>query len=318
MVWASGHSSVTGPNSSGQYTYNYYVENGNQVIDQIEQRATFSAPPAGTVFDANDGLLFVAPSATLPTAESKQAVQLHRWNAGKLILADIAADPQGKGGILDVPEGAWSPVFTGSTTGFGDFIIVSTGTDDPAGDNFFGDLPSSITKSITGQGAAFALLEAVGQDSDQVLLDQSVRFLTVDAHSDEGTYLKHPLRPPADGSPRYSYERWIRYQFTPPFGAVKAFRFWIDPVDIPIGWTLRWGVSDVYVAPSNGPSGYALNDLPVADPGENFPNAGGETPLPGTKEQYSKWIVLQASTSAEAVEGSELSNLMFHFAWVDG
>lgn len=110
-----------------------------------------------------------------------------------------------------------------------------------------------------------------------------------------------PILPRLDGGPSYSMERWLRFHFAQPFTQVFDFKFWMPGLDVRPGWTFSYGTTATYQQPSNSESAIATGPVPMTLPLE--PNAGGVTPLPGTQEQYSDWIVLQAVVNGDASVG---------------
>lgn len=139
------------------------------------------------------------------------------------------------------------------------------------------------------------------------------------------SYLQYPVYPRSDGAPTYSMERWVRLRFQQPFGAVRAFRFWVPGWVEPEGWTVRWGASTAFDIPKLSLSSYALYPLPTTDPGPGNPNIGGEDYLEGTVTQYSNWVVVQASVNGDAPTGPLLGyggnnlplKIPYRFNWTE-
>lgn len=200
--------------------------------------------------------------------------------------------------------------------------------------------------------ASVSLEESIGASRDTVKLTSRLHILGGDLHSPQTDYgfvtsgLNNPnatpVPPTSPGSTlypgmttfpgngtltAYSYERWVRVRFDPDFNTVRGFRFWAPNLTgvIP-GWSVKYGTTSTYRAPSNNPSSIATTSVPTSDPGRDTPNAGGASRLTGTGTQYSDWIVLQASADLTVVshgpvlgfslEGT-LIPIEFAFAWTE-
>lgn len=156
------------------------------------------------------------------------------------------------------------------------------------------------------------LLESIGYGqygpaSEQTLAPgHPVHLCGEDVHSGL-TAAAFPIPANNDGTPSYSYERWIRVRFTPPFGLITALRFWVTlSTPIPAGWSLLWGYSNGYQVPTNAMSTIAQSTLPTTDPGHLMPNLGDQQFLRGTHVCYSSYIVLQASFVPEQITAGSL------------
>lgn len=167
-------------------------------------------------------------------------------------------------------------------------------------------------------------IEAIGPPPGVTDVAEYIHVLQDDAFSlGESTYTLSPLLPNEDGSPSTSMERWVRFRFTQPFTQVFDFFFYMPGLVVPTGWTLRYGTALTYQTPTNGPSAIATGPVPTSKPLE--PNAGGLTPLNGDVEQYSDWIVLQATVNGDApvgpLRGFNLDNsrrpLDYRFDWTE-
>lgn len=175
--------------------------------------------------------------------------------------------------------------------------------------------------------ATVDVIEQIGS-GDAALTDQFVHLLSGDIHSSQ-TAAGFALAPVPDvgSGVAYTYERWIRLRFTPPFSSVFSFRFWVSNLDVPpSGWTLTWGTTPNFQPPVNVASSIAVSALPTSDPGRVSPNAGGLTRLAGTGTQYSDWIVLQAAVDMSVAPpgpilgygtGGALNPLQLNFAWIE-
>lgn len=180
------------------------------------------------------------------------------------------------------------------------------------------DLPTS--GSTTG-GVYLDLLEAIGLGdqgplSETVVTGSPVHLCGQDVHSPQSANARAVL-PNLDGSPSLSYERWVRVRFSPPFGEVSNFRFWIDPITIPTGWTILWGYTSTYTSPSSGRSLIAVNDLPQIDPVSS--NIASTAVMTGEAVRYSPYIVLQGSYIPDETSPSDLlepnPGITFNFSY---
>lgn len=150
-------------------------------------------------------------------------------------------------------------------------------------------------------------MEAVGiGPASEVALETRVTMLSRDVHT--GTVA--PLQRDATGVPVYTYERWLRLRFTNDVVYATAIRFWIDNLSPSPGWSLRMGVSATYQQPVNSRSALAYQAIPISDPGEDSPNLSSVM-----VHQYSPWLVLQASWSADDDDPFQLDPLDLNFAW---
>jgi hypothetical protein len=199
-------------------------------------------------------------------------------------------------------------------------------TGDPGGayvgpDIYGGPQPQNLASGSTY--ANVVVQEAIGSTMDLLSIQTYVHLYTVDAHSSQVPtgYADYPLH-----SGGYTYERWFRVQFNPPFDAVYGFRFWTDNYAPGPGWTVLWGTSTTYQTPVITPSSIAVSALPTTDPGPAMPNCGGHTRLPGTGTQYSDWIVVQATADpAQAsvgpvlgfTEEGTLIPITFNINWIE-
>lgn len=173
-------------------------------------------------------------------------------------------------------------------------------------------------------GALVELVERTA-DGDQPsnylnLLAQDVSSMAYQAPDLEGSL--YPLQIPDTGT-AYSYERWFRFRFTPPFNAVQMFRFFCPNYQAVDGWTVLWGTASVYSTAVNTPSTVAVNPLPTTDP--LVANCGGSSALDGSQVRYTDWIVLQASVDSTALAGpfqgyggdNRPSRLDYDFRWLE-
>jgi hypothetical protein len=190
--------------------------------------------------------------------------------------------------------------------------------------------PPSVTYPIQYSTTAdIAVEEDTAPVADPQILDQYVNILGADVHSaGEIGFAFAPLGPASSGTV-YSYERWIRLRFQPPFNTVYAIRVWAPEVTLADGWTLTFGTTDTYATPVTTASTIATDALPDSDPGLDDANLIGADRLDGsgTDDQYSLWLVLQLAVDTEVAEGgqpvgylAESSRplpLKLQFAWVD-
>ena len=193
---------------------------------------------------------------------------------------------------------------------------------DPVGGSTHAD---SGTYPASVAAATVDLIEAIGASQSIQVVTSDVHLLGADAHSGAGNY-DYSLSPIAGSGTVHSYERWIRLRFTPPFSEVRSFRFWVEPLALLPGWSLKYGVTTTYSTPVNTASAIATSALPTTDPGTGSPNCGGTVRLPGTGVQYSNWIVMQATAVTStapigAFQGFSLGGLLipvtFQAAWIE-
>jgi hypothetical protein len=162
------------------------------------------------------------------------------------------------------------------------------------------DLPTGLDGSTVGSNPLVELLESIGYgvngpaSETVVLASHPVHLCGEDAHSPESA-LDNPIQANSDGTPSYSYERWVRVRFVPPFGVINALRFWVDmAAPIPDGWQIFWGWANGYQVPTVSQSQVAVSMLPLVDPGPLMPNFGDGVALSGNSVKYTPYIVLQA------------------------
>ena len=180
-------------------------------------------------------------------------------------------------------------------------------------------------------GAVVTLEETIGSSPGvtSMVTGSVVHLLAVDLNSRQNlyAYADYPLRPVDSTTPAYSYERWIRVRFDPPYNTVRQFRFWLGNIDpIPNGWQILWGAAVSYQTPVNTQSAIATSPVPTTDPGAS-PNIGGTTRLAGTGTNYTEWIVLQAVADPAVIAGpgpamgfdqeGTLIPFEFHVAWIE-
>lgn len=150
------------------------------------------------------------------------------------------------------------------------------------------------------------IVEATYQEDNERVVEH-VHLLGADEFSrDPLTFAGFPIAPKASGAPTYSYERWFRMRFNPPFVQVFDLRFWTPGLVLPPGWSLLWGPSQTFHTPKDSASAIAVNPLPTDRPEE--PNISIEEPLLGGEGEprHSPWIVLQAMVSGDADVGPML------------
>lgn len=181
--------------------------------------------------------------------------------------------------------------------------------------------------------ATVSLQEAIGAGPTIRALTSSEQYLHLQAISSLSeaatatSYLDAPMQSHGETSGTlYTFEKWIRVRFDPPFNTVSRFRFWTPNLDPAVlaaaGRSVQWGSTDSYRPPMNSPSTIAVNPILTADPVS--PNCGGEQHLEGTQTRYSDWIVLQACAQLGVADpgpalGYDSSNepvqIAFAFAW---
>lgn len=166
-----------------------------------------------------------------------------------------------------------------------------------------------VTAPLLNVGGA-VLLERVGPDVGNETPVTTVWFSSRDVHGASAT---SPLaRRQGSPAPALSYERWIRLRFDPPIGGVSALKFWCDNYAPNPGWTVLWGMADIYQRPSGTASSYARAAIPTSVPAND--NAGRYMSKSGMSV-YSGWIILQASwTGGDATE-MQASPLNLRFTW---
>lgn len=168
------------------------------------------------------------------------------------------------------------------------------------------DVPTDVDSNVASN-PRIELLESVGYGSrgpaSEIVLEptRAVHLCGQDVHSPT-LAAEFPIPANSDGTPTYSYERWIRVRFTPPFGLIGQFRFWVDPVEIPAGWQVLWGWTYGYQVPTAGESAVALSALPTADPGPSLSNFGDPGSFTGTQTRFSAYLVLQANFLPELTQ----------------
>lgn len=173
--------------------------------------------------------------------------------------------------------------------------------------------------------AVAELVQQIGTAPGVDIVTPYLNLHRTDSYSlTQTSYIDEAIQVRSDGAPTYSYERWCRIRFTPPFDQVREMRFWATNLIIRNGWTVKWGTTSTFHNPTNSLSTYAVNLLPATDPGISAPNIGGAAQL-GTAVRYSDWIVIQASVNGDAetgpVGGFDMSNhpqvITYHFAWTE-
>lgn len=154
----------------------------------------------------------------------------------------------------------------------------------------------------TVTGSTVRLLEAVGPTGDVQASTGYVHLLATDEHSpqDPYGYVTQTLNSTGSGI-AYTYERWVRVEFSGSFNTLRSFRFWVPNLKPVTGWTFKYGTTTTYQAPVNTASSVATLQVPTSDPGSSAPNAGGAQRLFGTGLFYSDWIVMQASADLSVV-----------------
>lgn len=156
-----------------------------------------------------------------------------------------------------------------------------------------------------------------------------VHLLSADTNSRQNVYgyTDAALRLVDQDTAAYTYERWIRVRFDPPYNTVRQFRFWVgNTAFIPEGWQVLWGSALTYQSPINTPSAIATTPVPTTDPGAAA-NAGGLQRVTGTGTNYTNWIVLQAMVDPTKVKGAgpalgfnqegTIIPIEFHIAWIE-
>jgi len=299
-VIAAGSTAVTAVLSGGVATSALIQLQGYPIVMSPPSSGTMSGGRAA--LDLR-GLIF---SGSSPAATLNAGVQ----SAVKVFLAGrpkdwtiITANLTGGKGYQPPPPppvpGSGSLVLSGdikiTVTGASTITSVTvTGPGLPPGGP--SDLPTDVDGSVPSNPKV-ELLEAIGYGqygpASEVLVDGTVHLCGEDVHTPDDV-LQQAIKANSDGTPSYSYERWVRVRFVPPFGLVGQFRFWADPVDIPDGWNITWGWTDNYKVPTNAPSEIATSALPTFDPGIASANFGQPVALDGRSIRYTAYLVLQA------------------------
>lgn len=296
----AGSTSVTADLSGGVATSTLIQLQGYPIVMSPPASGTMSGGRA--VIDLR-GLVFSGSSpAGALNAGAKSGVKVFLAGRPKdwtIISANLTG---GKGYQPPPPTpvpGTGNLVLSGdikiTVTGASNITSVSvTGPDAPPGGP--SDLPTDVDGSVPSNPKV-ELLEAIGfgqyGPASETLVDGKVHLCGEDVHTPDDP-LQYAIKANSDGTPSYSYERWVRVRFVPPFGLVGQFRFWADAVDIPDGWNINWGWTETYKVPTNAPSEIAISALPSFDPGIENSNFGPSVALDGRSIRYTAYLVLQA------------------------
>lgn len=324
---AAGSTSVTATMSGGVNATAVIQMHGDLSYGEAAVQATMSGGRAvvalqGSAHCVTSVLAKINPAGFRPFVQLRGSVYTQSVYTGNLTGGrNVQPPPSGGGpgtGVL-VQAGsinmsaAWTLTLTGQRVQGPDFP--------PGGPS---DLPTGVDQTVPSNPTV-DLLEAIGYGAQgpksEVLLakNQMVNLYGQDAHStDDPAAFAIPAN--NDGSPTYSFERWVRVRFIPPFGLIGQFRFWVDPMDIPDGWDIRWGWSNTYQVPTSGESQIAVSPIPTADPGPVWPNFGNPGSVDGQQTRYSPYLVLQASFLPDATQPGDsiepLPGLIFNIAYL--
>jgi hypothetical protein len=114
--------------------------------------------------------------------------------------------------------------------------------------------------------ATMRVVEATGDGLRRIAT--SVNILGVDGFTLTNTnFDAYPIRVVPTSGISTSYERWFRFEFSGKYQVVNDFRFWMPGLAVNPGWTLRWGVAEVFSPPTSSDSVIALDSVPTSDPG---------------------------------------------------
>ena len=176
------------------------------------------------------------------------------------------------------------------------------------------DLPT-LTGVLTCN-AQVDLLEAIGVGPHSESPMSYIHLLGADVHSTPANLAACPVQAKSTGERAYSYERWIRFRFTPPFGGITGLRFWVSDYAPNADWQVLFGLVSTYSTPRKDKSEVATSALPTTDPGVGSPNLMLSS-IEGMSVAYAPWIVLQAGRVGYG-DGDSLqaAYLNFQFAWV--
>lgn len=158
-----------------------------------------------------------------------------------------------------------------------------------------------------GSASSVVVQEAVGASQDIQVVANYVHLYAYDGHTvDTATgYTQWPLDATGQTGSIYTYERWLRLQFSPTYDVIRRIRFWL-PTARRKGWTINFGTTSTYLTPVGTPSTVATSPALEADP---FIGNVGPAQLVSdstTNPQYSDWIVLQAVADLSSVDGGPI------------
>jgi hypothetical protein len=169
------------------------------------------------------------------------------------------------------------------------------------------DLPTLGT--VVPGGATVHLVEAIGDGPSLELIANTISLAEADVLSGAAIFSK--LRRFSDGRPAYTRERWVRLQFSPPFGDITKLRFWVDDYSPSSGWDLYWGQSAFYRKPVGDLSSFAGVTVPTTDPVAS--NLGL---IRSGELVASAWVVLQAHWTG-SIGPMQATPIHIRFAWTE-
>lgn len=103
----------------------------------------------------------------------------------------------------------------------------------------------------------------------------------------------------------YSYEKWVRANFTGSFTRIENIQFWKSDGAYVTGEQINWtGQATQYNTPTESGSSFATVAVPESDPGTANVSIGGSLSGSLTSDGYSDYIVLQASVTTAASAGA--------------
>jgi len=103
----------------------------------------------------------------------------------------------------------------------------------------------------------------------------------------------------------YSYEKWIKVNFSGSFTRIENIKFWKSAGDYVTGEVINFtGQVTSYATPTDSASSYATSAVPTSEPGSANVGIGGSLSGSLTAAGSSDFIVLQASISSSASSGA--------------
>lgn len=102
----------------------------------------------------------------------------------------------------------------------------------------------------------------------------------------------------------YSYEKWIKANFTGTFTSISNIKFWKSAGAYVTGESINFtGQKTAYVTPTESASSYATSAVPTAEPAVNV-SIGGSLSGSLIAAGSSDFIILQASITTSASSGA--------------
>lgn len=299
-IIVAGSTDVTADMSGGVATADLIQLQGYPIVMSPPVTGTMSGGKAvialaGTIF-AN-----TSPSATInPSLPGVKKLLAGRPRTFTIVTANLTGGKPYTPPPPDPVPGSGNLVLSGdiritASVTFNAGSPSTTSAPEPPGGPT--DLPTDVDGSVPSNPRV-ELLESIGfgmygPSSETVVSSGRVFLCGQDVHSPEDP-LTYAIKANSDGTPSYSYERWLRVRFVPPFGLVGQFRFWVDDLPIPDGWFINWGWTNTYKVPTDAPSQIATSPVPTFDPGISNSNFGDSIALDGRQIRYTAYLVLQA------------------------